>query len=218
MNLSSNFSIYHEAVKQLIKSSFSGQVVLEQVDAAYDNAIKQIRGKLEFPFISIYPTPTIEFDNSKNTFPGYNLGNKMFTQVPVFDDNGNYTGSDNKVAKNVKTLYINIEYQIDVWAVDRQTAEEVIRELMFWFYENQELSVTFYGQPLTFTFSIGNNIQDNTDLVNYESNGKIYRYTTTILLSTAIFRTENYFTVQKPIVDINYLISKNKEEKDDTKS
>ena len=84
---------------------------------------------------------------------------------------------------------------------------------MFWFYENQELSVTFYGQPLTFTFTVGNNIQDNTDLVNYESNGKIYRYTTNILLSTAIFRTENYFTAQKPKVDIEYLISKEEDKK-----
>jgi hypothetical protein len=200
--------MYHEALQKLIQSAFSGQVVLEQVDTAYDNAMKQVRGKMEFPFISLYPTPTIEFENSKNSFPSYKLGSPMYTEVPVFDDYGNYVGSDDKVAKNVKSLYINIEYQIDVWAVDRQTAEEVIRELMFWFYENQELSVTFYGQPLVFTFSVGNNIQDNTDLVNYESNGKIYRYTTNILLSTAIFRTENYFTVQKPKVDIDYLISK----------
>ena len=213
MNLSSNFSMYHEALKKLIQSVFSGQVVLESVDTAYDNAIKQVRGKLQFPFISIYPTPTIELENSKNSFPSYHIGNKMYTEVPVFDEYGKYTGSDNKVAKNVKSLYINIEYQIDVWAIDRQTAEEVIRELMFWFYENQELSVTFYGQPLTFTFTVGNNIQDNTDLVNYESNGKIYRYTTNLLLSTAIFRTENYFTVQKPKVDITYLISKEEDKK-----
>ena len=213
MNMSSNFSMYHEAVKRLIGSVFSGQVVLEQVDTAYDNAIKQVRGQMKFPFISIYPTPTIEFENSKNSFPSYHIGSPMYKEVPVFDDYGNYKESDNTVAKNVKSLYINIEYQIDVWAIDRPTAEEVIRELMFWFYENQELSVVFYGQPLTFTFTVGNNIQDNTDLVNYESNGKIYRYTTNILLSTAIFRTENYFTVQKPKVDITYLISKEEDKK-----
>lgn len=212
MNLTSNFSMYHEAVKDLIKQAFSGQVVLEQVDTAFDNAIKQTKGKMQFPFISLYPIPTIDFDNSKNSYPSYHLGDKMFTQVPVFDENGKYTGSDDSVAKNVKMLYINIGYQIDVWAIDRTTAEEVIRELMFWFYENQEVSVTFYGQPLTFTFTIGNSIQDNTDLVNYESNGKIYRFTTDIALSTAIFRTENYFTVKKPKVDITYLISDNKDE------
>ena len=213
MNMSSNFSMYHRAVLELIKSAFSGQVVLEEVDAAYDNAVKQVKGKMQFPFISIYPTPTIEFENSKNSFPSYHIGSPMFTQVPVFDEYGKYEKSDDKVAKNVKSLYINIEYQVDVWAIDRQTAEEVIRELMFWFYENQELSVTYYGQPLTFTFTVGNNIQDNTDLVNYESNGKIYRYTTNILLSTAIFRTENYFTVQKPKIDISYLISSEEDKK-----
>ena len=210
MNLSSNFTMYHTAVQDLIKSVFSGNVVLEEVNSAFDNAIKQIRGNMTFPFISIYPTPTIEIDKSKTNFPSYNKGNKMFTQVPIFDKNGEYTGSDDRYAKNVKSLYINIEYQIDVWAVDRQTAEEVIRELMFWFYENQEVSVNFYGQPLVFTFTVGNNIQDNTDLVNYESNNKIYRFTTNILLSAAIFRTENYFTVQKPKVDINYKISDEK--------
>lgn len=208
MNLASNFTVYHEAVQKLIKSVFSGNVVLETVETAYDNAIKQVRGKMEFPFISIYPTPTIEFDNSKNSFPTYNVGAPMYTRVPIFDKHGVYEGSNDNYAKNVKTLYINIEYQVDVWAVDRQTAEEVIRELMFWFYENQEVSVNFYGEPLIFTFTVGSTIQDNTDLVNYESNNKIYRFTSNIALSTAIFRTENYFTVKKPKIDIEYNIRK----------
>lgn len=214
MNLSSNFTMYHEAFMQLMGQVFSGKVVLESVESAYDNAIKQIQGKLKFPFISIYPLPTINFDNSKNSFPSYNRGAPMFTELPLFDEHGEYIGTDDNYAKNVKTLYINIEYQIDVWAIDRPTAEEVIRELVFWFYENQEVSVNFYGQPLTFTFTVGNNIQDNTDLVNYESNNKIYRFTTNLLLSTAIFRTENYFTVKKPIVDIKYKISEKENEEE----
>ena len=205
MNTTSNFSNYHNALIKLIKSVFSGPVVLESTESAYDNAIKQIKGKMSFPFISIYPLPTIEFDNSKNSFPSYHLGGPMFKEVPIFDKHGAFTGSDDNYAKNVKTLYINIEYQIDVWAVDRLSAEEVIRELMFWFYENQEVSVNFYGEPLIFTFTVGTTIQDNTDLVNYESNNKIYRFTTNIALSTAIFRTENYFTVKKPNIDITLM-------------
>ena len=215
MNYASNFTMFHNALQQLIKSVFSGNVVLESVESAYDNAIKQLKGKMTFPFISIYPLPTIEFDNSKNSFPSYHLGSPMFKEIPIYDKHGEFVETDDNYAKNVKTLYINIEYQIDVWAVDRQSAEEVIRELMFWFYENQEVSVNFYGEPLIFTFTVGSNIQDNTDLVNYESNNKIYRFTTNIALSTAIFRTENYFTVKKPQVDITYEISEkeNEEEK-----
>ena len=205
MNTTSNFSNYHYALIKLIKSVFSGPVVLESTESAYDNAIKQIKGKMTFPFISLYPLPTIEFDNSKNSFPSYHLGSPMYKEVPIFDEHGAFEGTDDNYAKNVKTLYINIEYQIDVWAVDRQTAEEVIRELMFWFYENQEVSVNFYGEPLIFTFTVGTAIQDNTDLVNYESNNKIYRFTSNIVLSTAIFRTENYFTVKKPNLDITLM-------------
>ena len=216
MNVNSNFTMYHNALQELIKSVFSGPVVLESTEAAYDNALKQLKGKMSFPFISLYPLPSINFDNSKNSFPSYHLGSPMFKELPIYDKHGEYEGTDDNYAKNVKTLYINIEYQVDVWAVDRQAAEEVIRELMFWFYENQEVSVNFYGEPLIFTFTIGDTIQDNTDLVNYESNNKIYRFTTNIALSTAIFRTENYFTVKKPKIDITYEgISgeENKEEK-----
>ncbi len=209
---SSSFTMYHNALKDLISSVFSGPVVLESTDAAYDNALKQIKGKMTFPFISLYPLPTLEFDNSKNSFPTYHIGSPMYKELPLYDDYGEYKGTDDNYAKNVKTLYINIEYQVDVWAVDRLSAEEVIRELMFWFYENQELSVNFYGEPLIFTFTVGNTIQDNTDLVNYESNNKIYRFTTNVLLSTAIFRTENYFTVKKPSIDIKYNMSEGNEE------
>lgn len=208
MPFSSNFTMYHEALQKLLKSVFSGPVVLESTESAFDNAIKQIKGKMSFPFISLYPMPTIAMDNSKNSFPGYHLGAPMFTELPIYDKHGEYEGTDDNYAKNVKTLYINIEYQIDVWAIDRQSAEEVVRELMFWLYENQELSINFYGQPLIFTFTVGDSIQDNTDLVNYESNNKIYRFTLNIALSTAIFRTENYFTVKKPDFDIRLISDK----------
>ncbi|MBO7615048.1 MAG: hypothetical protein J6T15_05070 [Bacilli bacterium] len=144
----------------------------------------------------------------------------MFKELPTFDEYGNFTGTDENYAKNVKTLYIIIGYQVDVWGTDRKSAEDVVRELSFWFYENQELTISYYGVPLTFTFTVGNAVQDNTDLVNYENNNKIYRFTMNIELSTALFRTENYFTVKTPIIEIGYKIDENnnEEEKDDTKS
>ena len=88
MNQASNFSMYHKAMIELIKSVFTGNVVLESVDTAFDNAIKQTKGAMKFPFISVYPTPTITFENDKNSYPGYMIGSKMFTEVPVFDENG----------------------------------------------------------------------------------------------------------------------------------
>lgn len=199
----SNISKYHEALMNLFKSVFKGNVILEPVDTAFDYAIKQSKGKLSFPFISIYPTPTITLEHRNNNFASYKEGLKLYKEVPVYDNYGNLVDSTGKISKNVKTLYINIEYQIDVWALDRSTVEEVMQELVFWLYENQEVSTEYQGQKLKFTFSIGDSIQDNTDLTSYEANNKLYRNTINIMVSATLMRSENYFNVIEPIVYVN---------------
>ena len=201
----SSFSKFHQALIDAISKVFNGHVVLEPVDTAFDYALKQYNGNLEFPFISIYPAPNIELSSKNNNYSAIKIGAPMMEEVPVYDKQGNLTGKTNKISKNVKNLYINIEYQIDVWAVDRQTVEEVTQELLFWLYENRELSVNYYGKELIFTFIIGDNIVDNSDLINYETNNKLYRMTMNIMVTGSIFRTENYFNALETKIDINYL-------------
>ena len=196
------FSIYHQALKEMIEKVFNGNVIYEPVDTAFDYAIKQTKGNLKFPFISLYNSPNIELSAKNNNYSAIKFGAPMMTEVPVYDNNGNMTGTTDKISKNVKNLYINIEYQIDVWSVDRQTVEEVTQELLFWLYENRELSIKYYGQELFFTFIVGDNIVDNSDLVSYETNNKIYRMTLNILVTGSIYRTENYFNVHKTKIDI----------------
>ena len=207
-NKKSCFSVYHQALKDMIEKVFVGDVVYEPVDTAFDYAIKQTKGDLKFPFISIYSAPNIEISAKNNKYSAIKDGAPMMKEVPIYDANGNMTGTTNKVSKNVKNLYINIEYQIDVWSVDRQTVEEVTQELLFWLYETRELSINYYGQELVFTFVVGDNIVDNSDLVSYETNNKIYRMTLNILVTGSIYRTENYFNVLQHKVDINYLENK----------
>lgn len=201
----SSFSKFHQALIDAISKVFNGHVVLEPVDTAFDYALKQYNGNLEFPFISIYPAPNIELSSKNNNYSAIKIGAPMMEQALVYDNQGNLIGKTNKISKNVKNLYINIEYQIDVWAVDRQTVEEVTQELLFWLYENRELSVNYYGKELIFTFIIGDNIVDNSDLINYETNNKLYRMTMNIMVTGSIFRTENYFNALETKIDINYL-------------
>lgn len=201
----SSFSKFHQALIDAISKVFNGHVVLEPVDTAFDYALKQYNGNLEFPFISIYPAPNIELSSKNNNYSAIKIGAPMMEQALIYDNQGNLIGKTNKISKNVKNLYINIEYQIDVWAVDRQTVEEVTQELLFWLYENRELSVNYYGKELIFTFIIGDNIVDNSDLINYETNNKLYRMTMNIMVTGSIFRTENYFNALETKIDINYL-------------
>ena len=199
------FSIYHQALVDMIGKVFKGHVVYEQVDLAFDYAQKHNKGKVEFPYISVYASPNIEISALNNNYQAIKYGAPMVNEVPIYDDYGKETGVTNKVSKNVKNLYINIEYQIDVWAVDRQTVEEVTQELVFWLYENRELSINYYGQELIFTFTVGDNIVDNSDIINHETNNKLYRMSLNILVTGSIYRTENYFNVLKTSIDIDYL-------------
>ena len=206
----SNFGQYHEALKEFIQKAFvSGSVILEPVDTAFDYAIKQTKGDLKFPFISIYPAPTTNIEIANNNFAAYKEGTTFYKEVPVYNDDGSLKGKSKKISKNVKNLYINIEYQIDVWALDRKTAEEVMQELLFLLYDNQQLTIVYQTQELHFTFHIGDAIQDNTELVQYEQRNKLYRYTLGIGLQATLLRSENYFNVIDPIVNLELI---NKEE------
>lgn len=104
--------------------------------------------------------------------------------------------------KNVKFLYIDIGYQFDVWGVDRKSTEEVSQELIFWLFENQQVSVKYDDEELNFSFDIPTTLVDNTDLVSYKTNGKLYRNTLNVMVHAVIMRSENYFNVLKPTIDV----------------
>ena len=200
----STFSKYSEGLKVLLKKSFSGDVVLEPVDTAFQYAIKQTENNLKLPFISFYPDNTIYIDKN-NGMPGYDFGKAYQNPLPIYNEDGSLEGFNKRLAKNAEFLYILLGYQIDVWATTRLEAEEVLQELIFWLYRNQQVEIDLNGEPLAFTFEIDDNIVDNSDLTSYATNGKMYRYTCSIQLQGAIMRSENYFTVVKPNVKVEEL-------------
>lgn len=201
----SSISKYGEGFKKLLNKSFSGNVIMEPVDTAFQYAIKQTKNDLKLPFISFYPDNTIYIDNKNSGMPAYSFGKAYQNPLPIYDDNGVLKGVNKRLAKNAEFLYILIGYQIDVWATTRLEAEEVLQELIFWLYKNQQVEIDVNGDILAFTFEIGDNIVDNSDLTSYMSNGKMYRYTCNIQLQGTIMRTENYFTVVKPKIEIEKL-------------
>ena len=107
-----------------------------------------------------------------------------------------------KYGKNVKYLYIKIGYQLDIWGLDRKSTEEVAQELIFWLFENQQVSIKYDDQDLDFSYTVPDTWIDNTDLVSYKANGKLYRNTLRIEVSATVMRSENYFNVLEPIVNI----------------
>jgi hypothetical protein len=200
-----NFSKYSEALKSLLKEVFVGDVILEPVDTAFKYAIEQTNNNLKFPFISFYPDNSIMIDAKNNSMPSYTVGMPYENPITVYNEDGSIKGENKRLSKNTQFLYIIIGYQLDIWGTTRQDTEEVMQELLFWLYQNQEIKLDYEGNQLYFTFTLGNEIIDNSDLVSYTTNGKLYRYTYPIQVQAALTRSENYFTVLKPNIKIEKL-------------
>lgn len=199
----SDFSKYGDALKELIKKVFNGTVIYEPSDVAFEYALNQTGNKIKFPLISIYHDNTIEIDRSKTSFPSYRRGKLFENAVRVYDDNMKDTGETNeKISKSVQNLYITMKHIFDVYGTDRLSTEKVTQELLFWLYDNQQLHIKYYGQDLFFTFDISPNIVDNTDLVQYHSNGKLYRMSIVVSSNVALFRSIDYFNVLNPEIEI----------------
>jgi hypothetical protein len=204
-NMYTNFSKYSEALKSLLKEVFVGDVILEPVDTAFKYAIEQTNNNLKFPFISFYPDNSIMIDAKNNSMPSYTVGMPYENPITVYNEDGSIKGENKRLSKNTQFLYIIIGYQLDIWGTTRQDTEEVMQELLFWLYQNQEIKLDYEGNQLYFTFTLGNEIIDNSDLVSYTTNGKLYRYTYPIQVQAALTRSENYFTVLKPNIKIEKL-------------
>ena len=114
--------------------------------------------------------------------------------------------SEENTATKVKTLPIRIEWDVDVYAADRKTCDEIVRELVWFFTTYPRFSVKIpYGLDITqnFDISLDPNIEDNTDLLGFASTGELFRETLSIYTENAHYYTaqRQYLTKVKPEVE-----------------
>lgn len=201
----SSFSVYSEALQNLFKNVFNGDVIVKPANESFEYAIKQSENDLKFPFISFYPDNTMYLDNKNNAMPTYTEGMQYQNPMPIYNEDGSYKSTNDRLSKNAEYLYILIGYQIDIWGTNRYDTETLMKELLFWLLHNQQVISKYNGEDYYFTFSLNPEIVDNSDLTTYQTNGKLYRYTCSIQLQAALIRSENYFTVIKPNIKVEEL-------------
>lgn len=201
--MKSDFYEYGEALKELIQKVFNGTVIYEPADTAFEYALNATKNSIKFPLISFYHEDNIELDMGRNSFPTYHRGKLLEQAVRIRDENMKLTGETNeKISKSVQNLYITMRYIIDVYGTDRISTERATQELLFWLFDNQQVHFKYQGQDLNMSFDISPNIVDNTDLVSYHSNGKLYRFSIAISSHIALFRSVDYFNVINPEIEI----------------
>lgn len=101
-------------------------------------------------------------------------------------------GEDNNVF--AQTIPIRIEYQLDVFTVDQESCDNIIRELIFFFYQHPTLLAHFeYGLDIDHNFNLflNDDVVDNSDTVEHINNGVMFRNTLTFYTDDArLFRSK----------------------------
>lgn len=113
--------------------------------------------------------------------------------------------SDNLVTK-ARLVPMRIQWDVDVFTADRYTCDEIIRELVFFFTSKPRFEVKVpYGLniPQNFDIFLSNEIEDNSDLVEFSNRGELFRETLTIYTENAhMYSSHNqYPTITLPEVD-----------------
>ena len=101
-------------------------------------------------------------------------------------------GENNNIYAQV--IPIRIEYQLDVFTVDQETCDEIIRELVFFFAQHPTLEAHFeYGLDIDHNFNmfLNDDIVDNSDTVEQINKGVLFRNTLTFYVDDAyLFRSK----------------------------
>lgn len=201
--MTSDLYTYSLAFKNLLQQVFNGSVIYEPADVAFEYAMNATSNNLKFPMISFYHNNNIDLDSGRNSFPTYRRGRLFENEIVERDENMKPLGTTNeKISKSVQNLYIQMKYIFDVYGTDRISTERATQELLFWLFDNQQITIKYQGKKLNMTFEISPTIVDNTDLVSYHSNGKLYRYSIQVSSHIALFRSIDYFNALNPEITV----------------
>ena len=148
-----------------------------------ENAVRFLaqlkKDKVDFPLISTMRLGfSIVGDN-------VNQNAKMIGSFAKREDNNNIFA---------QSIPIRIEYQLDIFAVDKETCDDISRELIFFIYQHPSLLAHFdYGLNFDHKFNLfmNDDVVDNSDTVEHINNGVMFRNTFTFYTDDArLFRSK----------------------------
>lgn len=164
-------------------------------DEAVVDRLRKITGDERIHVIS--PDQSIDFlaqfDKDKVDLPAIVVSRGPVTlldyrnQVVALKGQTSRRGEDNLVVK-AQLIPMRIEWNIDIYTVDRYTCDEIVRELVFYFTTRPRFEITVpYQLDIVQNFDVllSPEITDNTDLLEFPSTGEKFRETLTIYTENA---------------------------------
>lgn len=161
--------LYEESlVGELQRITGDGRIHIVPPDNSVSFLAQISKDKTKYPAIVLSRGPT-SIQEEKNQYKAL-----KGTTVKINDDS---------TVKKVKLIDARFQWSIDIFAVDRFTCDEIVRELVFFFTNHPRFVVKIpYGIDIEQNFDIilANEIEDNSDLLEFPNKGEFFRNTLTI--------------------------------------
>lgn len=161
--------LYDDAIVNKFRKLFKdSRITIQPPENAIRYAAQLDGDDVKFPLISINRT-NWSIRSSELNFAQSRTG--------VLD----HVNSDNTLSI-MKIIPIRLDYQLDVYTIDKKSNDEIYRELLFYFLNNPTLEVDIpYTLDTSHVFNLffNDNIDDNSDTVEHVNKGVLYRYTST---------------------------------------
>lgn len=185
--------IYDSAVANLFQSIIGDNIFINPPETAFRNT-SQLKGdKFKFPLINLNRTGFSVRTDEVN-FNALHQG----ATVRMNEDN---------TVTHARVLPIRLEYQVDVFTVDRKLNDEIIRELLFYLFIHPTHSIKLgYGLDFEHKFNlfIDPDVQDNSDVVSHINDGVIFRSTFTMYCPDAYLWSSKDF--KAPKIDVKAIL------------
>ena len=186
-----HFVRYDDGLKEFIKNFFIGDVIITPVDQFWEFYIKNTKHDLKFPAVSLFPT-RYQINNSQNNFSSMQLGTFIQDAVEIKDEGTNkLEGTTKYLSKAARTLYMDIDYQINIWAIRREDALQLVQELMFPLFQHKEYQISYFNEKYSVPYTIDTSINDSSAIG--ADQGTMYIYSFNITVTAPIFDSKNYY-------------------------
>jgi len=174
-----NVSDYDNSMVTKIKDVFSN-TVYANTDIAFEESARINGDKPKVPLVSLWRT-------------SWKLDSVNYNEKSL--RSGRYTKTDMESlrSKDLRSLPIEINYQMDVWGTKRTSVDQLVKELIFFFYRSPNLLVIFNEQKSDIQFSnsdswveVEPDFDEGTDPSSFQDKGPIFRTTIELILKNAM--------------------------------
>ena len=167
--------LYDKAVLDKFREiTQDSRIYINPTDNVFRTVSMLDNDNVKLPMISIMRTGTTILDNV--SYPLMKTG----TLAKVNQDEEYFT--------RVQAIPIQINYLIDIWTKTRLDNDNIVREIIFYFFTHPTLQIEI---PYTinvkhnFNLFLNKDIEDNSDVLEHKNRGEMYRQTLTMYTNDA---------------------------------